>query len=98
MLMKMKRPTESISDAHRRIGAATSTFSLDNIHSTLAKHCYKKKKKSILLMFRISTANLTFKTFHLTCKNENRRKKTVTCEKQPNSQHLKDKNENSSGC
>lgn len=38
----MKRPTESISDAHRRIGAATSTFSLDNIHSTLAKHCYKK--------------------------------------------------------
>lgn len=45
MLMKMKRPTESISDAHRRIGAATSTFSLDNIHSTLAKHCYKKKKK-----------------------------------------------------
>lgn len=42
MLMKMKRPTESISDAHRRIGAATSTFSLDNIHSTLAKHCYKK--------------------------------------------------------
>lgn len=25
-------------------------------------------------------------------------KKTITCEKQQNSQHLKDKNENSSGC
>lgn len=49
-------------------------------------------------MFRISTANLTFKKIHLTCKNENRKKKTITCEKQQNSQHLKDKNENSSGC
>lgn len=26
------------------------------------------------------------------------KKKTITCEKQQNSQHLKDKNENSSGC
>lgn len=49
-------------------------------------------------MFRISTANLTFKKIHLTCKNENRKKKPITCEKQQNFQHLKDKNENSSGC
>lgn len=28
-------------------------------------------------MFRISTANLTFKKIHLTCKNENRKKKQL---------------------